>query len=78
MMKAANNDAVRRKRPSFYALYIKRSIDFIISLLLLLILWPLFLILAIWIKSDSSGPLDRNGWGKMVSRSKYINFGLCT
>ena len=44
MMKVANNDTIRKKKPNFYALYIKRSIDFIISLFLLLVLWPLFLI----------------------------------
>ena len=31
MMKVANNDTIRKKKPNFYALYIKRSIDFIIS-----------------------------------------------
>ena len=57
MMKVANNDTIRKKKPNFYALYIKRSIDFIISLFLLLVLWPLFLTLAIWIKADGYNPL---------------------
>ena len=82
MMKVANNDTIRKKKPNFYALYIKRSIDFIISLFLLLVLWPLFLILAIWIKADSSGPIffrqermGKNGQPFKIykSRTMYIN-----
>lgn len=38
-------------------LIIKRIIDFILSLLGLIILSPLFLIIAIWIKIDSPGPV---------------------
>lgn len=36
---------------------IKRIIDFILSLLALVVLSPLFLVLAIWIKVDSPGPV---------------------
>ncbi|WP_338487521.1 sugar transferase [Ruoffia tabacinasalis] len=36
---------------------IKRVIDFILSLIAIIILSPLFLLLAIWIKIDSSGPV---------------------
>lgn len=36
---------------------IKRIIDFILSLLGLIILFPLFLVIAIWIKVDSPGPI---------------------
>lgn len=36
---------------------IKRIIDFILSLIAIIILSPLFLLLAIWIKIDSSGPV---------------------
>ena len=38
-------------------IYAKRIIDFILSMLGLIILSPLFLILAIWIKLDSPGPV---------------------
>lgn len=38
-------------------IYIKRIIDFILALLALIILSPLFLVLALWIKIDSSGPV---------------------
>ena len=38
-------------------IYIKRIIDFILSLVALIILSPLFLILALWIKMDSKGPI---------------------
>ncbi|MFL2136714.1 sugar transferase [Ruoffia sp. FAM 24228] len=38
-------------------LTIKRIIDFVLSLLALIFLSPLFLVLAIWIKIDSPGPV---------------------
>ena len=38
-------------------IYVKRIIDFILSLIALIILSPLFLFLAIWIKFDSKGPV---------------------
>ena len=38
-------------------IYIKRIIDFIIALIALVLLSPLFLILALWIKFDSKGPV---------------------
>ncbi len=37
--------------------YIKRGLDFILSLLGLIILSPVFLVLVIWIKFDSKGPV---------------------
>lgn len=40
-----------------YSKYIKRIIDFILSLLGLILLSPIFLILCIWIKLDSKGPI---------------------
>jgi len=36
--------------------FIKRGIDLILTVLLLLLLWPLLLVLAIWIRMDSPGP----------------------
>lgn len=38
-------------------IHIKRVIDFVLSLIALIVLSPLLLILAIWIKSDSPGPV---------------------
>src|SRR5699024_6767283 len=38
-------------------IYVKRIIDFILSLIALIILSPLFLVLALWIKFDSNGPV---------------------
>lgn len=38
-------------------IHIKRVIDFVLSLIALIVLSPLFLILAIWIKIDSPGPV---------------------
>lgn len=38
-------------------LFIKRVFDVVLSLVLLIILLPVFLILAIWIKVDSDGPV---------------------
>ena len=40
-----------------YRNYIKRGIDFLLSLIALVLLSPLFLILCIWIKLDSKGPI---------------------
>src|SRR5699024_4429146 len=38
-------------------IYVKRIIDFILSLIALIILSPIFLILTLWIKLDSKGPV---------------------
>ncbi len=40
-----------------YQKYIKRGIDFLLSLLGLVILSPVFLFLCVWIKLDSKGPV---------------------
>ncbi len=40
-----------------YKRYIKRWIDFVMSLIGLIILSPIFLILCLWIKLDSKGPI---------------------
>jgi lipopolysaccharide/colanic/teichoic acid biosynthesis glycosyltransferase len=40
-----------------FALILKRCFDVIMSLLLLIILSPVFLVLAVWIKIDSPGPV---------------------
>lgn len=40
-----------------YRKYIKRIIDFTISLLAMIILWPVFLLIAVLIKLDSKGPV---------------------
>jgi O-antigen biosynthesis protein WbqP len=40
-----------------YRKYIKRIIDFTLSLIAMIILWPVFLLIAIFIKIDSKGPV---------------------
>ena len=40
-----------------YRKYAKRMLDFVFALLALIILWPVFLIIAILIKLDSKGPV---------------------
>lgn len=40
-----------------YKHYIKRGLDFILSLLGLILLSPIILVLCIWIKTDSKGPI---------------------
>lgn len=40
-----------------YTRYVKRSIDFILALLGLIILSPVFVVLCIWVKYDSKGPI---------------------
>lgn len=47
-------DILNKKRLS---LLIKRIFDIVMSLILLIILSPLFLVIAIWIKFDSEGPV---------------------
>ena len=39
------------------SLRLKRIFDVVMSIILLFFLWPLMLILAIWIKADSKGPV---------------------
>lgn len=55
------NDSVRvyydHLRKKQLSLVIKRLFDFFMALLLLIILSPVFLVLAIWIKADSQGPV---------------------
>lgn len=41
----------------FYCKYIKRGLDILLSGAALIMLFPLFLFLALWIKSDSKGPV---------------------
>lgn len=81
-MKVTDNEIVKVRKSQFYPRYIKRGIDLIISFLLLVILWPLFLILAGWIKLDSSGPvffrqerMGKNGRPFKIYkfRTMYIN-----
>lgn len=47
-------DSIKRKK---IQLFLKRVFDIITSLILFILLSPLFLILAIWIKIDSKGPV---------------------
>ena len=37
--------------------YLKRPLDFLILFIALAILWPIFLIIALWIKLNSKGPV---------------------
>ena len=39
------------------SLFLKRAFDIVCSLLLLLLLFPVMLVLALWIKADSRGPV---------------------
>lgn len=41
----------------WFALAMKRVFDFIVALVLLLLLWPVLLAIAVWIKLDSKGPV---------------------
>jgi len=54
----------------FYAKYLKRPLDLILSGLGLILLSPLFAVLALWIKLDSKGPVffrqERVGKGKQL------------
>ena len=58
---------------------VKRIIDVIISTIGLIVLSPIFLILAIIIKLDSKGPVffAHTRYGKDGKNSKCINLELC-
>ena len=61
--------------------YIKRIIDILISILFLIIFWPLLLIIAISIKIESKGPIifkqERNGLnGKIFTLYKFRSMML--
>lgn len=45
-------DSLKKKR---YSLMIKRGFDFFAAVCMLFILWPLFIIISIWIAADSKG-----------------------
>lgn len=47
--------SVLRKKSG--CLFVKRCFDIVVSLLMLVLLSPVFLVLAVWIKSDSRGPV---------------------
>ena len=58
--KLANNfelDKFQIKQPSFIYSFIKRAIDIVLSLFLIVFLFPLFWVVAIAIKIDSPGPI---------------------
>ena len=59
-----------------YNNYIKRMIDFILSLMGLIILSPVFIILCIWIKMDSRGPVlfKQKRYGKDKSYFNIYKF----
>ena len=59
-----------------YNNYIKRMIDFILSLIGLIILSPVFIILCIWIKMDSRGPIlfKQKRYGKNKSYFNIYKF----
>ncbi len=44
-------------RPTFYEQYIKRTIDVVLSVAGLILLFPVFLILSLWIYLDDPGPI---------------------
>lgn len=50
--------------------YLKRPLDFLISLIALIILSPIFLIIAVWIKLNSKGPVFFRQ--KRVGRNKEL------
>lgn len=57
-------------------IHIKRILDFLISLAALIILSPLFLVIAIWIKTNSQGPIffKQNRVGKDKKLFKIYKF----
>jgi len=64
------------QQQSFYLRYIKRWLDIILSILILLIIWPLWLAIAVIIKIDSKGPVffDHERVGKDGKSFRIIKF----
>lgn len=62
-----------------YRNYLKRGIDFILSLVGIIVLSPLFLILCLAIKLDSKGPiiLNKNEWEKIKNILVFISSVRC-
>lgn len=65
-----------------YRHFLKRFLDVVISLCGFVVLFPLFILLAILIKVDDGGPVfftqKRMGWHDIpFSIYKYTNFAVC-
>lgn len=54
---AINNTSTSTKKASFYARYVKRVLDIILSFLALIILFPLFAIIALLVKFKLGSPV---------------------
>ena len=61
------------------ALLLKRAFDVVVASILLLLLWPVLLVIALWIKRDSPGPVlfRRHGWASTSARSRPTSSGRC-
>lgn len=59
-------------------LMLKSVFDRLMAAILLVVLSPIFLLLAVWIKLDSEGPvfLDKNGARSMVNPLEFISLEL--
>lgn len=51
------NEIIKKQSKSFYTIYVKRGIDIIVSSIAIVILVPIFLVVGVLIKLDSSGPI---------------------
>lgn len=62
-----------------YRHFLKRFLDVVISLCGFIVLFPLFILLAILIKVDDGGSvfLHKNGWDGMISLFLYTNSAVC-
>ena len=63
-----------------YQRYVKRCGDFALSLIGVIVLMPVFLLLSLWVKLDSKGPVLflQKRIGKDKSFFIFLNFAQCT
>ena len=78
MNNVGSTDIVDNEKIRLYSVT-KKSMDLILSFIGLILLIPVFLILAILVKLDSKGPVfyAHTRKGKNRSDIKYISLGLC-
>ena len=71
-------EADKSQRKTWYT-YLKRLLDIVLSLALLFILAPVFLIVAFAVKLDSKGRCStgRTGWAKTEDSLRCINSAAC-
>ncbi len=53
----ANTKDIRALKENYFEFWIKRCVDLVVALIFLMLLLPVFVVTAVWIKFDSPGPI---------------------